>query len=60
MKTEFFTTPKHQATKLLKKLREEKEPVLLLEGLARGEKAILEDQIISHSKAKQRMARWFE
>jgi prevent-host-death family protein len=67
MKTELVTTLKRQATKLLKELREEKEPVLitehgkpsaylvdvdyfehiqkklsLLEGLVRGEKAILE------------------
>lgn len=85
MKTELVTTLKRQATKLLKELREEKEPVLitehgkpsaylvdvdhfeqiqkrltLLEGLARGEKAILEGRIVPHSEAKQRMARWLE
>jgi prevent-host-death family protein len=85
MKTELVTTLKRQATKLLKELREEKEPVLitehgkpsaylvdvdhfeqiqkklkLLEGLARGEKAILEDRIVSHKDAKKRMARWLE
>jgi prevent-host-death family protein len=30
----------------------------LLEGIARGEKAILENRILSHEDAKQRMARW--
>ncbi|MEI8293855.1 MAG: type II toxin-antitoxin system Phd/YefM family antitoxin [bacterium] len=31
----------------------------LLEGIARGEKAILEERVLSQEKAKQRMARWF-
>jgi len=30
----------------------------LLEGIARGEKAILEKRVLSHRDAKQRMARW--
>jgi len=30
----------------------------LLEGIARGEKAILEERVLSHKAAKQRMARW--
>ena len=30
----------------------------ILEGIARGEKAILEGRIISHDQAKQRMSRW--
>jgi prevent-host-death family protein len=30
----------------------------LLEGIARGEKAILENRVLSHKDAKQRMARW--
>ena len=30
----------------------------LLEGIARGEKAILEKRILSHREAKQKMARW--
>ena len=30
----------------------------LLEGIARGEKAILEKRVLSHKAAKQRMARW--
>ncbi len=31
----------------------------LLEGIARGEKAILEKRVLSHKNAKLRMARWF-
>jgi len=30
----------------------------LFEGIARGEKAILEKRVLSHRQAKQRMARW--
>jgi prevent-host-death family protein len=30
----------------------------LLEGIARGEKAIEEGRVASHAQAKQRMARW--
>lgn len=30
----------------------------LLEGIARGEKAILEKRTLSHREAKHRMARW--
>jgi len=32
----------------------------LLEGIARGEKAIEEGRIVSHKTAKQRMARWLK
>jgi prevent-host-death family protein len=32
----------------------------LLEGIARGEKAVEEGRIVSHAKAKQRMARWLK
>lgn len=30
----------------------------LLEGIARGEKAILEGRVVSHQDARRRMARW--
>ena len=30
----------------------------LLEGIARGEKAILEKRVVSHKEAKRKMARW--
>ena len=32
----------------------------LLEGLARGEKAIAERRVMSHAGAKKRMARWLK
>jgi len=32
----------------------------LLEGIARGEKAIREGRIVTHSEAKKRMRRWLE
>ena len=31
----------------------------LLEGIARGEKAILEKRVVPHKEAMRRMARWF-
>ena len=30
----------------------------ILEGIARGERAIEEDRVVSHVEAKKRMARW--
>jgi prevent-host-death family protein len=30
----------------------------LLEGIARGEKAVAEGRTVTHAQAKQRMARW--
>jgi prevent-host-death family protein len=30
----------------------------ILEGIARGERAIEEGRVVSHAKAKKRMARW--
>ena len=85
MKTELLTTLKRHASKILKELHEDKEPILitehgrpsaylvdveqyerlqkklkLLEGLARGEKAILEGRLVPHEEAKQRMSRWLE
>lgn len=32
----------------------------LLEGIARGEKAVEEGRTMSHAQAKQRMARWLD
>jgi len=32
----------------------------LLEGIARGERAIEEGRFVSHEKAKERMARWLK
>jgi prevent-host-death family protein len=36
------------------------EKITLLEGIARGEKAILEGRIASHQQAKQKMSRWLD
>ena len=41
-------------------LRTFKKKLSLLEGLARGEKGILEGRIVPHAEAKERMARWLE
>jgi prevent-host-death family protein len=38
---------------LLKRMR-------LLEGIARGEKAVEEGRTLSHAQAKQRLARWLK
>lgn len=32
----------------------------LLEGLARGEKAILEDRVVTHDEAQKKMSRWLK
>ena len=32
----------------------------LLEGIARGEKAIEDGRVVTHAKAKQRMSRWLK
>ena len=32
----------------------------VLEGIARGEKSILEGRVVPHADAKKRMARWLE
>ena len=32
----------------------------LLEGIARGEKAIEDGRVVSHAQAKKRMARWLK
>ncbi|MDZ7718489.1 MAG: hypothetical protein U5K72_06705 [Balneolaceae bacterium] len=55
---------KHQLTKLLKELsekeKENQKKLLLLKGLIKGEKAILEDRTITHSEAKKRMSHWLD
>lgn len=32
----------------------------LLEGIARGEKAVEDGRVVSHAQAKQRMSRWLK
>ena len=34
--------------------------ILILEGIARGEKAIKDGDILTHSQAKERMKRWLK
>ena len=34
--------------------------ISLLQGIARGEKALLEGRVVSHVKAKQKMSRWLD
>ena len=83
MKTELVTTLKRQATRLIAKIQEDRNPVLItehgrpavylvdvqtfdeqqiqiqiLEGIARGERAIQEKRTASHGQAKKRMKRW--
>ena len=76
MRTELVTTLKRQATELLDRLKEEREPILItqhgvpsaylvdvesydklqrrvavLEGIARGERAIEQGRVVTHAKA---------
>jgi predicted transcriptional regulator len=32
----------------------------LLEGIARGEKAVEDGRVVTHAQAKQRMSRWLK
>jgi prevent-host-death family protein len=34
--------------------------IALLEGIAKGEKAIFEGRVVTHEKAKTRMSRWLD
>jgi prevent-host-death family protein len=34
--------------------------ISMLEGIARGEKAVLEGRTVSHSQAKERLSRWLK
>lgn len=36
------------------------ERMALLEGIARGERAIEEDRVVGHAEARSRMARWLK
>jgi len=48
----------HQTKRLKYKSQENRSSQLILEGLARGEKALLEGRIVSHTEAKKRLTRW--
>ncbi|HEX6983588.1 MAG TPA: hypothetical protein VF181_12585 [Balneolaceae bacterium] len=53
MKTELITVFKDQTDRLQQKLK-------ILEGLAQGEKAIIEGRIVLHDDAEKRMERWLK
>jgi hypothetical protein len=63
MRTELVTALKRQATELLSELERVeafdtlKRRMSMLDGIARGEKAVEEGRTLSHARAKQRMAR---
>jgi prevent-host-death family protein len=40
--------------------RELQERMAVLEGIARGERALEEGRVVSHATAKKRMARWLK
>ncbi len=83
MKVELVTTLKRQATSILARVHESKEPVLItehgkpsaylvdfedfelmksrmeiLECIARGERAVLENQVYTQGEAKELMDKW--
>jgi len=83
MKVELVTTLKRQATSILARLHESREPVLItehgkpsaylvdvedfefmqermrmLEGIARGERAVLEKKTFTQEEAKERLKKW--
>lgn len=83
MKTEFLTTLKRHASRVLSELRDSGEPVLItehgqpaaylvnvevfesmqrkmevLEGIARGERALLEQRVMTNDEARARMTKW--
>jgi prevent-host-death family protein len=85
MKTELVTALKRKATKIISKLVEDRDPILItqhgrpaaylidvetyeglrgklavLEVIGRGERAIQEGRVVSHKKAKKRLARWLK
>jgi len=55
MRTELVTTLKRRATEMRLQRR-----VAILEGIASGERAIEGKRVVSHAKARTRMARWLK
>ena len=83
VKTELVTTLKRQATRLIARIRKDREPILItehgqpavylvdvqtfndqqdririLEGIARGERAVQEKHTVTHEQAKRKLKRW--
>lgn len=83
MKMELVTTLKRQATRLIAKIQEDRNPILItehgrpaaylvdvktfdeqqcririLEGIARGERAVQEKRTVTHEQAQKRLKRW--
>lgn len=44
----------------VKRSEKQKERVALIEGIARGERAIREGRTLTEAQAKQRLARWLK
>ncbi len=38
----------------------QKERMVILEGIARGEMAVADDRVVTHEEAKARLARWLK
>ncbi len=60
MKTDAITTLKNQSTTLLADLNETKQPMRILEGIAKGEQAIRDDQMMGTQQAKEKMSKWLK
>ena len=63
MRTELVTTLKREATELLSDVESYEllqKRMALLEGIARGEKAIEEGRTMTHEEAKHRLSRWLK
>ncbi len=74
MKTEFITSLTQKAAELISAIPTGREPTAnpvdvqtyeameshtqILEGIAKGEKAIQEGRVVNHDEAKTRLARW--
>ena len=54
MRTKRNTRKRQATTELLQK------HMAVLKGIARGEMAVAEGRVVSHTKAKTRMARWLK
>ena len=60
MRTEPITRRKRQATKLLSDLQRDREAILNLEGIARGEMAVADGRLLTHAQTKERLSRWLK